>query len=322
MRVATAGLLLLGAAAMVGCGDEQVGSPAREATVPEAVESAASPLARGLSPWRTQRPQHLSLAITHVIQPGRLWTGDVETWRRSTARVAGPLLAEAWVGQEDQAVIAPGREQQLAFHNSGGLPLLQVGWPPGQTPPSFPVVAWGEDDDSLGWSATREPDAQMLSHDLARLLDLAALAGWLESVPNWSTALADGGEQLRGKANAPEGDPTWGGVRSLEVTLVLEHSGRVLGLTLEIRREPVSDPTSRGRALWLPSLGRGEASRWAQPFPLAQLQPPEELVETSLPKGYVLTDAPHETTTYVLRPDPGPVSPELERFLRARRVVR
>jgi hypothetical protein len=180
-------------------------------------------------------------------------------------------------------VIAPGREQQLAFHNSGGLPLLQVGPPPGQTPQFF--VGAREDDASLGWAAGREPDAQMLSHDLARLLDLGALASWLESVPGWSRALADGGEQLRGKAKAPEVYPTWGGVRSLEVTLVLEHTGRLLSLTLEIRREGVSDPTPNIYAFLVPSLLRGDASRRAQPFPLAQLLPPESWSRPRCPRG-------------------------------------
>ena len=337
MRSIAVGLLLLGAAAWVGCGGEERGAPVGRAQVPEVAADAASPLARAFDAWRTQRPQHLSLSITHVVQPWeRLWTGDIEEWSRTTARVARPLEAEAWVGKEDQAVIAPGNEQQLAFHRSSGAPLLQIGPPPGQ---SRPTLVWPHsptklreamprlDEASLGWSADRMPYAHMLGNDLTRLLDLQALADWLQAVPTWSTALADGGAQHRGKARAPDGDRTWGAVRDLDVTLVLDHEGRLLKLTLDVRRESVIFTKSRSHdgldhRFVLPSPLRGDAGSWAQPFPLAQLRPPEELVETSVPKGYVVTDAAHERTVYVLRPAPGPVSPELEAFLRARRVVR
>lgn len=355
--------------ALTCCGERSPqGTPAPEdrrttqAQAPPSAEPASEPgtgreslgdaeaIHAALRAWREQRPQHLRLEITHVVErEGRIWTGNPDAWRHASAPVPAPLLCEAWVGSADRALIAPGRQQQLAFHHSTGSPLLQVGPPTeqrrGDVRVSTGTPAFPHD---IGWSAEGVPDLQALAGDLAQVLDLGALATWLGSTPRWSSALGRGGTAYQAEVRRPEqaaGEPAapaeggWGAVTRVEVTLVVEANGLLREVEIDVRRESdvrgwgrfdtiVRDPEATLRAAALPARvsgppRRGPAERWAKPFPWEQLQHPDVYVTTSLlPGDPRLVDAAHERTTFLLRPNPAPVGAELGSFLEARRVAR
>jgi hypothetical protein len=352
----------LAIASLSGCGDGrevrvEVGSAAerssgpegdvRPAEVPGAHERSAEPpgaqtdlgdaeaVHAALRAWRDQRPQHLKLELTHVVQRGdRMWMGDPVAWHRDSPHVPRPLACEAWVGTADRALIASGRQRQLAFHLSTGSPLAQVGLPEEAHPGVRP---------SVGWSADDVPDAQALAGDLSRVLDLGALAAWLGNTPRWSRSLGRGGTVYHAEVRRPE--PTasaWGAVVRIEVTLVVGTNGVWRELEIGVRREsglPAQEKreTERSFPVWstgglrvgvvapgaLGPPARGGAERWAVAFPLEPLQHPDTYFTTSLSPGDPrLGDAAHERTTYLLRPNPEPVGAELGSFLEARRVAR